>query len=285
MIIDFHTHIFPLEIRENRKNFFQGESAFKLLYNSSKASIVGAYDLIKTMDEEGVDKSVVFGFPWKNADTFKKHNDYIIKSVNKYPDRLIGFACFDLSPQNVALDVTVDVAVETKRCIDAGLQGVGELAFYESGIDNNALDKLEPVLSICRENRLPVLIHTNEPIGHNYPGKTPITICQIYNLAKRFPENKIVLAHWGGGIFFYTLLKKEVKKVLKNIYYDTAASPFLYDLQIYDTAYNLAGNDKILFGTDFPLLKPRRYFKELELASISEKQKNNICGLNAMKLL
>jgi len=56
---------------------------------------------------------------------------------------------------------------------------------------------------------------------------------QIYNLVKRFPENKIVLAHWGGGIFFFNLLKKDVKESLKNVYFDTAASPFLYDTQIY----------------------------------------------------
>jgi uncharacterized protein len=37
MIIDFHTHIFPRVIRLNRQEFFSGESAFKLLYESPKS--------------------------------------------------------------------------------------------------------------------------------------------------------------------------------------------------------------------------------------------------------
>jgi len=70
MIIDFHTHIFPPRIRENREDFLEGEEAFKTLYNSPKASLVGARNLIESMDEAGVQKSVVFGFPWENAEYF-----------------------------------------------------------------------------------------------------------------------------------------------------------------------------------------------------------------------
>ncbi len=104
-------------------------------------------------------------------------------------------------------------------------------------------------------------------------------------LAKEFPENIIVLAHWGGGIFFYNLLKKEVRDTLKNVCFDTAASPFLYDPEIYKTAIRFAGQDKVLFGSDFPLLKPSRYFRELGEAGLSKEEIRNICGENAKKLL
>ena len=117
------------------------------------------------------------------------------------------------------------------------------------------------------------------------PGKSPITLLQIFNLVRRFKENKIVLAHWGGGIFFYHLLKKEVKESLENIWFDTAASPFLYDPSIYQYAKNLAGLDKILFGTDYPLLRPKRYFKEMEEAALNDEEKKAICGENAKLLL
>jgi len=89
----------------------------------------------------------------------------------------------------------------------------------------------------------------------------------------------------GGGLFFFNMLKKEVKESLKNVYFDTAASPFLYEAPIYQTAKNLAGIGKILFGSDFPLLKPSRYFKELEENQLSVNDKKKICGLNAKKLL
>ena len=277
MIIDFHTHIFPDRVIENRESYFSKEPAFKILYESPNSKLVGAETLINIMDESRIDKSVIFGFPWENDEFFRMHNDYIIESVLKYPDRFIGFACFD--PFNSK------AGNETARCIEAGLKGAGELAFYKSGIDEESLLRLKPVMAVCREKGLPVLIHTNEPIGHKYPGKTPNTIIQIYNLIKQFPDNKIVLAHWGGGIFLYNLLKKEVKENLKNVYFDTAASPFLFDPEIYRIAIALAGADRILFGSDFPLLKPERYFNEIKGTGLENEDIEKILGINAETLL
>jgi len=277
MIIDFHTHIFPIDIRENREKLFPSEPAFKLLYQSAKSRLIGAADLIDAMDENRVDKSVVFGFPWKNSAVFKPHNDYIMEMVQKYPDRIIGFGCFEPSGKNVVS--------EAERCIAAGVSGIGELAFYQTGIDESALDRLAPIMEMCAGRNLPVLIHTNEPVGHMYHGKTPITLAQIYNLIKRFPDNKIVLAHWGGGLFFFSLLKKEVKESLKNVYFDTAASPYLYDSEIYQIADKIIGVDKILFGSDYPLLPPTRYFSEMAQAGLTKIQLKKITGENAGHLL
>ena len=67
MIIDIHTHAFPKEIRDNRERFFGNEPAFELLYNSPKSRLVGVDETIAMMDEQGVDKSVIFGFPWHTA--------------------------------------------------------------------------------------------------------------------------------------------------------------------------------------------------------------------------
>ncbi len=276
MIIDVHTHLFSREIRENRSRYFPGESAFKLLYDSPKAKLAGAGEMLAMMDAEGVDISVVFGFPWRSSEVFKRENDYILETVAKHPDRFIGLCCFDaLSPE---------APKEAERCLNAGLSGVGELAFYESGINLKACEALEPILELCREKRLPALIHTNEPVGHFYPGKSPNTLAQIYHLIKRFPENIFILAHWGAGIFFYNLLKKETREVLKNVYYDTAASPFLYEAAIYPEALELAGPDKVLFGTDYPLLKPSRYFKDMAASGISESGRAAIWGGNAARL-
>ncbi|MBI9083098.1 MAG: amidohydrolase [Desulfobacterales bacterium] len=277
MVIDFHVHTFPREIRENREKFLPGEPAFALLYESHNAKLVSADEIVATMDEQGVDKSVVFGFPWRNPDTVKLNNDHVLEAVTRFPDRLMGFCC---------LDPFIPFAVkEVERCLDAGLCGVGELAFYRSGIDADCLDALDPIMAICLERHLPVMIHTNEPVGHVYPGKTPNTLAQIYAMVRRFAENKLVLAHWGGGIFLYSLLKKEVRESLANVWYDTAASPFLYDPKIYRQALELAGPDKVLFGTDFPLLKPARYFKEMDTAGLSESEKAAVCGGNALALI
>jgi predicted TIM-barrel fold metal-dependent hydrolase len=277
MIIDSHTHIFPEQIKQNRSLYFDNEPEFKMLYNSSKAKINNINDLIESMDKYQVDISIICGFPWRTPEFTKKNNDIIIESVQKNPDKIKGLACFDATWDGAAL--------EAKRCIDAGLCGAGELAFYLSGIDKEALKFLEPVMAVLRKNgNLPCMIHTNEPVGHKYPGKTPVTSEQIYNLAKTFPDNKIILAHWGGGIFFYNIMKKETKTTLKNIWYDTAASPFLYDSKIYDIAVAAGVIDKVLFGTDLPLLTPDRYYKDINDSNISSKQKKLILGENAALL-
>ena len=277
MIIDSHVHIFPEQVKQDRSTYFDTEPEFKLLYNSPKALICTIDDLIESMDTHQVDISITCGFPWRNPEVTKQNNDIIIESVQKYPDRIKGLACFD-----AAWDGAAD---ETQRCIDAGLCGAGELAFYLSGIDKEALTFLEPVMAVLRDKgNLPCMIHTNEPIGHKYPGKTPVTLEQIYTLAKTFPDNKIILAHWGGGILFYNIMKKETKTALKNIWYDTAASPFLYDSQIYDIAVDAGVVDKVLFGTDFPLLKPGRYYKDIDNSNINPFQKEKILGRNAALL-
>jgi len=276
MIVDAHTHIFPQSICNQREDYFSEEAAFKLLYDSPTARLVDVELLINAMDDGGVGRSIVFGFPWHSSEMCKRHNDYILESVAKFPDRLTGLCCLDVN--------LPDTGKEVERCLKAGLSGVGELAFYQAGIDTDAISKLQPVMTICREQNVPVVIHTNEPIGHSYAGKTPISLRQIYGLVTAFQQNILILAHWGGGLFFYALLKKEVKTVMKNVYFDTAASPFLYEPEIYKIAKLTVGVEKVMFGSDYPLIKPNRYFHELEEAGLTEKEKEKICGQNACRV-
>jgi uncharacterized protein len=277
MLIDFHTHIFPGFIRDDRGSYFRDEPAFELLYASPKSTMVDADQLVAAMDAQGVDKAVTFGFPWRTADTFKRHNDFILEAVGRYPDRLIGFCCMDpLQPEAPA---------EVERCLQAGMSGVGELAFYCSDLDCQEMSAMDEIMALALRFDRPVMVHTNEPVGHDYPGKTQNTLAQIYAMIKKFNQNRLVLAHWGGGIFWYNLMKKEVSQVLANVWFDTAASPFLYRPDVYRLAVELAGPDKILFGTDYPLLSAKRYLAEMDQAGLSTDQKQRICASNAAALL
>jgi uncharacterized protein len=277
MIIDFHAHIFPESICAQRRSCCLAEPAFDLLYGPPSARLVGPFELLAAMDAGGVDRAVVFGFPWRSPELYRRHNDFVMEAVRKSLGRLTGFGCFD--------PLAEGAAEEAERCLAGGLAGIGELAFYRSGMDDAALDALEPVMEVCRRRGRPVLLHTNEPVGHSYPGKTPNTLAQIYRLVERFRDNTLVLAHWGGGLFFYHLLKREVKDRLRNVYFDTAASPYLYDPAVYAIAVQTIGADKILFGSDYPLLPPERYFKEMEAAGVSSRDRDMICGRNASGLL
>jgi predicted TIM-barrel fold metal-dependent hydrolase len=277
MIIDFHTHVFPSFFRDNRSDFFKDEHAFESIYRSPQARVAGASELLRNMDEEGVHRSVIFGFPWENEEHYRRHNDYVIESVQRHPDRLIGFCSF--SP------LSVGGAREVERCLQSGLSGVGELAVYGHGLSSRVTEGLEDVMALCARFEVPLLLHTNEPVGHIYAGKTPITLRQIERFLKAYPSNRIVLAHWGGGLFFYALMKREVRELLKNVWFDTAASPYLYAPDIYRVAGEIIGFEKVLFGTDYPLLQSHRYIREMASSGLSAHSIEQIMGLNAAQLL
>ena len=277
MIIDFHTHVFSSFFRDDRSDFFFQEPSFEMLYRSPEAKLVDAVELLRNMDAENVKKSVIFGFPWETEDHFRRHNDYVIETVQKHPDRFIGFCCF--SP------LSAKGPDETERCLQSGLSGIGELAIYGSGLSNQVIEILSETMALCVEFDVPILLHTNEPVGHNYAGKTPMTLKEIYHFLKSYPENRIVLAHWGGGILFYAFMKKEVKETLQNTWFDTAASPYLFTPDIYRIAGEAVGFNKILFGSDYPLLNPKRYFEEITSAGLPPGSIEKIKGLNAAELL
>jgi predicted TIM-barrel fold metal-dependent hydrolase len=72
---------------------------------------------------------------------------------------------------------------------------------------------------------------------------------------------------------------------MANTYFDTAASPYLYKNDIFSIVSQIAGEDKILFGSDFPLIKQRRIVDDVHSLHISSEWKRAILGENARTLL
>jgi predicted TIM-barrel fold metal-dependent hydrolase len=77
----------------------------------------------------------------------------------------------------------------------------------------------------------------------------------------------------------------EVKKALTNVYFDTAASPFLYRPQIYSQLVPLVGADHILFGSDYPLMPQTRVISEINALDLPPSTKNMILSENARRIL
>jgi predicted TIM-barrel fold metal-dependent hydrolase len=275
MIIDCHTHIFPEEVRKDRDGFCKKDKAFSIIYKNSKAKMAGAEDLIASMDESGINRSVVCGFPWNQPDLCSFHNHYLMESASRYPDRLIVFVSLLFSNPDWS-------GKELDRAVKGGARGVGEIAFYRGEMTSQDIHSVKSILIQMERQGIPLLLHTNETIGHSYPGKGRTPLERFYELILSFPNLPIILGHWGGGLPFYELMP-EVAKSTVNVYYDTAASPFIYSKKIYAIASEIVGVEKILFGTDFPLIAPRRYFKELEESGLSKEDREKILGLNFSK--
>ena len=277
MIIDCHTHIFPDEVRKNREAFCRKDEGFSSIYKNSKAKIAGVEDLIISMDESGVERSVICGFPWGQPDLCSLHNEYLLKSASRYPNRLITFV-------SLLFWNLVWSEKEFNQCRKDGAKGVGEIAFYCREMTSQDIDSMKPILTRMEKDGIPLLLHVNEAVGHSYPGKGMTPLERFYELILIFPKLPIMLAHWGGGLPFYELMP-EVAKAMANVYYDTAASPLLYSKKIYAMVSEMVGSRKILFGTDFPLITAKRYFQELEGSGLSKEDQRKILGLNVSRLL
>ena len=277
MIVDAHCHVLPPSFAGRREELAACDATFAEILASPSARIAGASRLLKAMDRDGVDHAVIMGMGWSNYDIAVEANDYLIDAVGANPDRLTGFASVNPAWGDAAV-------AEARRCADAGLRGIGELHPDTQGIDISGPAAMAPVMELARERSLPVLVHCSEPVGHKYPGKGATTPDKVWQFLQNFPDNVIICAHWGGGLPFYSLMP-EVGAALSNVYFDSAASPFLYRSDIYTTVASLIGAERILFATDYPLMPHSRPLAEVAGQPLSEGDRRMILGENATRLL
>ena len=277
MIIDFHTHIFPPAVIKNRSKYIQADPCFAALYSDKKAKLATADELIASMDKDGIDVSVTLSIGWSTQKLCVETNDYVMESINRYPKRLVGFGAVQPNSLNSALK-------EIERLAKGGVKGIGEMRPDIQQIDLKNRKIMHPFAQALKQHGLILLTHASEPVGHQYQGKGAVTPDVIYEFITDHPGLTMVFAHWGGGLPFYALMP-EVRRAMKDIYFDTAASPFLYNPQIYSQVSQMVGAEKILFGTDYPLLKQGRGLEEVKSADLTVKDRNLILAGNARRLL
>jgi len=277
VIIDFHTHIFPPWLRERRDEYIKRDPCFSLLYSQTEARMATAEELLASMDEAGIGLSIVLNIGWVSHELCVKTNDYILDSISRYPARLVGFCAIQPAAGDAAI-------AELERCAKAGAKGIGELRSDVQGFDLADKTTMKPLVDAALKHDLIFLAHSSEPVGHEYSGKGNITPDILYSFITGFPDLKLVCAHWGGGLPFYALMP-EVAKAFTNVFFDTAATIFIYKPEIFEQMSHIIGSDKILFGTDYPLIHQNRVLAQIQSSQLPEKDKARILGANAQKLL
>jgi len=277
VIIDAHTHIFSPELIALRTELCQSEQHFGECYASPKAKMATAPELIAAMDAAGVDRAVVTGYAFASGEYCHISNDYIIQAVKDYPDRFIGLAAVQ--------PLEGDQAVyEAERCFAAGLRGLGELTADGQGFDPTDPRLFQDLATLVQQHKGVLMLHASEPVGHLYPGKGQTTPEKVLELAQNFGDCQIIAAHWGGGLPFYELMP-EVAASLKNLYYDTAATSYLYRFGIFRAVCDIAGVNKILWASDWPLLGQARLLKRVrEESLLTEPELEQVLGGNAARL-
>lgn len=291
MIIDAHTHRYAQEVIDDPRAFatlHQEGHWLDLVCPENRPQLQGWADrdkMLTDMGDAGVDSSALLAWYWEKPETCSLHNDWHAKWIKEDPGRFHAFAAI-----HPAMGCPLE---ELYQRDEEGFCGIGECHPEVQGFTMR-----DPVFLSCMqfadEKGWPVNFHVTEPVGHDYPGRTATPLEDFLWLARQFPSLKMILAH-AGGLFPFYELNRRLRPELKNVYYDLAACPLLYDPSLYRLLIEAVGYGKLIWGSDYPLrIFPGRqkvpdfieFRKEiLEKAKLSEVERDAIFGLTFESLL
>ena len=280
MIIDSHIHMYPPYVYKDPVVWSRrvNEPYWGALMgdNPTGTTIQGwvtVEQLLADMDAAGVDRVIFQGIYFQHHENCVNQNNWYIDWCQQYPDRILGFATVQPLAGQAALD-------EIKRAVDGGLCGVGEILPFAQ---NHTMrdDAFLAVVELAISLNIPLCLHGAEPVGHDYPGRAYTALQDYVWLAEQYPDLKLILAHLGGLLPFYEL-NNHTKKVMANVYYDTAAVPLLYQPAVYKAIVDIVGPEKILFGSDYPLLLYPRKSRIPNFTTLLAEIKNS--GLTELEL-
>ena len=292
-IIDAHSHVFPPAVRERRETLLASEPAFAEIYGNPQAAMGTAGELLQEMDRAGVERSIICNFAWQDESLIEETNEYILGAAHASKGRLIPFVSVSLAGAGRHGGPDVEESVGERKqdartkirqlSID-GARGIGELRPEHSGYNLGNSDEADLLNWAASAFDLALLVHASEPVGHHYAGKAGGPIDGIAAFAQSAQAVTVIAAHWGGGLPFY-LLMPEVRAALGNVYFDTAASHLLYEPAIYRHVIEIAGADRIVWGSDWPLTTQEQALGRVREAGLTELQLEGVLGANVARVL
>ena len=207
-------------------------------------------------------------------------NSYVAELVKRYPDRFIGFGCVDPWKGKIAI-------AQLDEIVDLGLKG---LKFHAGSQEFFANDRrFYPLWERCQELGLITLFHTGTTgLGAFQPGGGGIKleymrpIPYVDDVAADFPELQIIMAHppfpWDRDGLAMLIHKS-------NVYMDLSGwAPQYFDPLVVQYALTIA-QDKMLYGSDWPVLSPERWEREFAEYDFPDDVLQKIMRDNTAKLL
>jgi len=290
-IVDSHIHFYPEEVSADPVKWGTEQREpwwMDCVAPAGRRSIQGWATeavLLRDMDRAGIEKCVLLGWYWENQETCDLQNAWFNDLIKAHPDRLLAFATVQPRAKQAALD-------SLERALDAGFCGIGELfpQAQEFAYDDPYFLR---VLQIAAERGAPVNLHVTDPLVPTTAVTRATPLQNFVRLAKDFPAVKLILAHWGGGLPFYEL-NPRLREILRNVSYDCAASSLLYDKRVFRQAIDLVGADRVLYGSDYPLLLyPRdqrepefkRFLNDVVTAGLTVEEQEKVLGKNLLRLV
>jgi predicted TIM-barrel fold metal-dependent hydrolase len=288
-VLDAHIHLYSAEAASDPAAWgrARGETAWvDCVAPEGRRSIQGWSDpdtLLRDMDEAGISSCVLQGWYWQRLETCDLQNSWHLGWIRRHPERLIAFAAVQPAAGRRSVEAL-------ERALDSGLRGVGEVLPQAQGFSLE-----DPwwrrMVELAAARRVPITLHATDPEAP--PAAGPRTPLDAYvRMAREYPEAAFILAHYGGGLAFRR--GEGGEPLPNNLYFDTAASPLLYDPGVLRRAVDRVGAERILYGSDYPLLVyPRvsrrpgfvRFLGEIEAAGLSRAEASLVLGANLRRLL
>jgi len=195
---------------------------------------LGPNDVVKAMLEQRlvdvVALSSLYGGAWPTLADLRQANDHVFRWMEEYPGRVIGFAY--VNPR-----LGDDGVKELERCVAGGMKGV---KLWISTLADDP--RVDPLMAVAVAAGAVILAHAWVKTTGNLPFESRPE--HVRALAKRFPQAKLLLAHFGGE--WETGAKSA--RDCPNLYVDISGS--LAEMDSVETLVRNVGVERVLFGTD-----------------------------------
>ena len=279
MVIDIHT--FPgffEEICEDPKKIeFRREQYFLYKQHVWPLSL-----FITQLNAAGIDKAVISAEDvTTRAGGEIVSNEEVKSLVDRYPDRLVGFASVDPKRPDA-------VEVLEKAFTELGLAGLKLSPAMQYFMPDDPC--MKPVYETCLKYNKPILFEAGMTWVKNSPSKYSNPL-NFEETAIEYPELRMCLGHFG-----WPWTRETAMLILKypNLYADTALLYFDSPKQFFQTTFNdQLGEywidrmlyDKVMFGSTYPRIEQKRMVKAMDALTLRPKQRAMVMGENALRFL
>ncbi len=225
-------------------------------------------ELLAIMDGNGID-SIVTCAPYSSIGkdrTYDDANRFLVESMSKAPERIIGFLRVNPHLQEHALR-SIEEGVKNQ-----GFKGV-KVHPRNEAFAINSEELAFPIAELASKLKVPILIHTGEPDTYGFAQPT-----LVGDLADSFPDLTLIIGHMGKRLYEDAIC---VARWFENIILETS---FRSHRDI-ARAVKRVGADRVVYGSDMPFGVPEIEMMKVRLADITAEEKDLVLGDSMARML
>ena len=277
--IDLGANLFTREANRIRpKDWYADFYTRKIGVSAGSMEGVSVEEMIDRMDQAGIEITLLIAAkvgPLGPPQTYHLPYELVVQVVNKYPDRFRGLAGIDPTQ-----------GMKGVRELEYGVKNLGfvgaHLYPHWFGLAPDQA-RYYPFYAKCVELDVPIEMQVGQCLLYStdYPLESVGRPLTLDTVACHFPELKLIGIHIG-----YPWTEEMISVAWKHprVYIGSDAYAPKYWPDSFVHFINTWGQDKVLFGTDFPVIDFVRARTEIEALDLRPEAKVKFLRENALKL-